>query len=76
MKCVNLCPMHVFEIKEYENSKVILPTKDSNCIQCQTCSGNCPTNSIFINESLINGIRIAIGEATSDKLQQAYRRHL
>ena len=69
----NLCPMHVFEIKEYDNSRIILPTGESNCIQCQTCSRNCPTNSIFINESFINGIRIAIREAGSDKLQQAYR---
>lgn len=73
MKCINLCPMHVFEIKEYDNSRIILPTGESNCIQCQTCSRNCPTNSIFINESFINGIRIAIREAGSDKLQQAYR---
>ena len=73
MKCINLCPMHVFEIKEYDNSRIILPTGESNCIQCQTCSRNCPTNSIFINESFINGIWIAIREAGSDKLQQAYR---
>lgn len=47
MKCINLCPMHVFEIKEYDNSRIILPTGESNCIQCQTCSRNCPTNSYF-----------------------------
>lgn len=73
MKCIKLCPMQVFEIKEYDNSKIILPIGESNCIQCQTCAGNCPTNSIFINESFINGIRIAIREVVNDKLQQAYK---
>lgn len=74
MKCVKLCPMHVFELKQYDNFRIILPTGENNCIQCQACAGNCPTNSIFINESFINGIRIAIQEVVSDNLQQAYNR--
>lgn len=76
MKCIKSCPMNVFEIKEHDNSKIILPIEESNCIQCQMCAENCPTNSIFINESFINGIRIAVREVVSDKLQQAYKRRL
>lgn len=72
MKCVKQCPMHVFELKQYDNFRIILPTGENNCIQCQACAGNCPTNSIFINESFVNGIRIAIREVVSDNLQQAY----
>ncbi|WP_294480728.1 hypothetical protein [uncultured Bacteroides sp.] len=67
MKCIKLCSMQVFEIKEYDNSKIIFLMGESNC------AGNCPTNSIFHNKSFTNGIRIAIREVVNDKLQQAYK---
>lgn len=72
MKCIQSCPMHVFEIKEYENSKTILPIGERNCIQCQKCAVNCPSDSIYINETFMNGLRIAVREIVSDKLQRAY----
>ena len=64
--------MHVFEIKESENSKTILPIGERNCIQCQKCAVNCPSDSIYIHETFMNGLRIAVREIVSDKLQRAY----
>lgn len=72
MKCVKSCPMHVFEVIAYDNSKTVLPIGDSNCIQCQKCAGTCPSDSIYIKATFMNGIRIAVREIVSDKLQKAY----
>lgn len=72
MKCVKLCPMGVFKIKENDGSQIILPMEEYNCIQCQTCAKSCPSDSIYINETFMNGIRIAVREVVSDKLQIAY----
>lgn len=72
MKCTQSCPMHVFEIQEYNNSQIVLPIGESNCIQCQRCTESCPSDSIYINETLMNGIWIAVREVISDKLQKAY----
>lgn len=70
-KCLRNCPMHVFT--SYEKEKTyILPTTEQNCIQCSICAEACPTGSLFINESLFNGLRIAIKEVVSNKLQTAY----
>ena len=74
MKCVKVCPMHVFEVKEYGKSQVILPKGESNCIQCQRCAENCPSDSLYINETFMNGIRIAVREVVSEKLQKAYNK--
>lgn len=62
MKCIQSCPIHVFEIKESENSKTILPIGERNCIQCQKCAVNCPSDSIYIHETFMNGLRIALRE--------------
>lgn len=46
--------------------------EEYNCIQCQKCAEGCPSDSIYINETFMDGIRIAVREVVSDKLQRAY----
>lgn len=66
-KCIKICPMHIFAFKD-----MVLPTDEKNCIQCWLCADNCPTSSIYIHESFLNGLRIALRESFSDKLQNSY----
>lgn len=66
-KCMKVCPMNIFS-----KSDTILPMNDENCIQCQLCAKNCPTGSIYIHESFANGMRIAMREMFSTKLQNRY----
>lgn len=66
-KCIKVCPMHIFTQKD-----TVLPIDEKNCIQCRLCADNCPTSSIYIHESFLNGLRIAIRESFSDKLQNSY----
>lgn len=66
-KCMKVCPMSIFQ-----KSDVLLPMNEENCIQCQLCTKHCPTNSIYINESFTNGMRIALREMFSSKLQDCY----
>ena len=66
-KCIKICPMHIFT-----KTDKVLPTDERNCIQCRLCTDKCPTSSIYINESFLNGLRIAFRESFSDKLQKSY----
>lgn len=66
-ECIKICPMHIFALKD-----TVLPIDEINCIQCRLCADNCPTSSIYIHESFLNGLRIAIRESFSDKLQNSY----
>ena len=66
-KCMKVCPMNIFS-----KSDTILPMNDENCIQCQLCAKNCPTSSLYIHESFANGMRIAMREMFSTKLQNRY----
>ena len=45
---------------------------EDNCIQCRLCADKCPSSSIFIKESFLNGLRIAFKESFSDELQKSY----
>lgn len=67
-KCMKVCPMNI-----YQKSDVLLPVNEKNCIQCHLCAKNCPTNSIYIHESFANGVRIALREVFSRKLQSSYK---
>ncbi|MCM1517412.1 MAG: 4Fe-4S binding protein [Pseudoflavonifractor sp.] len=66
--CVRRCPMNIL----YLDGKIHV-TDDRDCIQCQQCAYACLSDSIYVNESLINGIRIALRETFSTRLQRAYR---
>lgn len=66
-KCMDECPMHVFERKDDK----MLPVSDRNCILCRICADRCPTSSIFIHESLLNSLRIGLCES---KLRKSYSR--
>lgn len=68
-KCVSDCPMHLFA-----RTWTTIPTQDRDCIQCNICADRCPTESIYINESTSNGLRIALRETFTTRLQRAYRR--
>lgn len=71
-KCVKTCQLNVFETTEGDTAKEILPVGEMNCIMCENCEKACPTDSIFINESFRNGLRILVRDSSSDKLQSAY----
>lgn len=71
-KCVEACPLNVFESREGDTAKQIIPVREMNCIMCENCEKTCPTNSIFINESFHNGLRILVRGSSSAKLQSAY----
>lgn len=58
-KCIEACPMHVFERKNGH----VLPVYDRNCILCRICADRCPTSSIFIHESILNSLRIGLCES-------------
>lgn len=66
-KCIEDCPMHVFERKNGH----VLPVYDRNCILCRICADRCPTSSIFIHESILNSLRIGLCESG---LQKNYNR--
>lgn len=66
-KCIKVCPMHIFALKD-----TVLPIGEKNCIQCRLCADNCPTSSIYIHESFLNGMRIALRESFCNKLQNSY----
>lgn len=57
----------------FRKNDAIVPMNDEDCIQCQLCAKNCPTGSIYINESFANGMRIALREIFSTKLQNRYK---
>lgn len=67
-KCIKVCPMNIFT-----KNNTVLPTGEKNCIQCQLCVKHCPTDSIYINVSFANGMRIAFREMFSTKLQNRYK---
>lgn len=67
-KCIKVCPMNIFQ----KNNNV-LPMGEKDCIQCQLCVKHCPTDSIYINVSFTNGMRIAFREMFSTKLQNRYK---
>lgn len=67
-KCIKVCPMNIFT-----KNNTVLPTGEKNCIQCQLCVNHCPTDSIYINVSFANGMRIAFREMFSTKLQNRYK---
>jgi len=67
-KCVQICPMNVFR-----KDVAVLPVDERNCIQCQLCAKTCPTGSIYIRESFANGLRIALRETFSTRLQTGYK---
>lgn len=69
-KCSQVCPMHLFE--QADDGKA-WPIHDNHCIQCRLCADRCPTSSIFVRETLRNGLRIALLETFSNKLQKRYR---
>lgn len=57
----------------FTKNNTVLPTGEKNCIQCQLCVKHCPTDSIYINVSFANGMRIAFREMFSTKLQNRYK---
>lgn len=67
-RCMKVCPMNIFQ-----KSDVMLSIEEQDCIQCHLCTRTCPTNSIYIRESFANGIRLALQELFSTKLQNRYK---
>ena len=57
----------------FTKNNTVLPTGEKNCIQCQLCVKHCPTDSIYINVSFANGMRIAFREMFSTTLQNRYK---
>lgn len=57
----------------FPKNNTVLPMDEKNCIQCQLCAKHCPTDSIYINVSFANGMRIAFRELFSTKLQNRYK---
>lgn len=57
----------------FRKNDVIVPMNDEDCIQCQLCAKHCPTDSIYINDSFANGLRIALREMFRTKLQNRYK---
>lgn len=55
-KCVSICPMNVFEIK---NNKAIVKN-ELDCTHCSLCVTNCPKHTISIKHSTKELIQIAI----------------
>lgn len=66
-RCMDVCPMHVFERKESH----VLPGNDRDCILCRICADRCPTSSVFIHESILNSLRIGLCES---RLRKIYNR--
>ena len=50
--CSELCPVNVFDIKQINEEKVAVPTREQDCILCKICEVNCPTKAITIDENL------------------------
>ena len=67
-KCVQTCPMNLFTIRD---DKVMFGN-EKNRIQCGLCEKECPTDSLYIRKSFVNGLRIAIREASCTELQKSY----
>lgn len=69
-KCITTCPLGVYKIKEDNSRKMIFPFDEINCTMCKQCEKNCPTDSIYVNESIRQGFRILRRES---KLQKIYK---
>jgi len=54
-KCVTICPLNVFEIKD--KKAVVINEKD--CIHCNLCQKQCQERAILINHSYKEAIQIA-----------------
>ncbi len=54
-KCIKVCPMKVFEIKE----EASFPVNAIECTHCLLCIENCPTASISVHHTYIEAIAIA-----------------
>ncbi|WP_294407505.1 4Fe-4S binding protein [uncultured Clostridium sp.] len=63
-KCVNICPMKVFSIKD--NKSVVVD--EDNCIHCSLCKNNCPNSAISIHHSWKDAINIAKKHAKKTSL--------
>lgn len=46
--CVDVCPVAVFQL-DNTNSKCIVANQDE-CILCQACVAQCPTQAITVSE--------------------------
>lgn len=70
-KCLAICPLGVYKIEK--DSKEIFPVDEINCTMCKQCENNCPTNSIYINESIRHGFHILLRESKLQKIYKARR---
>lgn len=55
LKCMAVCPMHVFELKDHKIDAI----NDQNCIHCSLCQLHCPAQSIAVKHSALEAIKIA-----------------
>ena len=54
-KCIKVCPMHVFEVREHQ----VNPTFEDQCTHCNLCVEACPKHAISIHHSFKSAIGIA-----------------
>ena len=45
-KCMEVCPMNVFELKD--DKMVVARAQD--CIGCKACEANCPENAVVVQD--------------------------
>jgi ferredoxin len=55
LKCVSVCPMRVFELRDNK----VAPVSERDCIHCGLCRQSCPANAIAVRHSPLEAIKIA-----------------
>lgn len=65
-KCVDICPMHVFELKDHQAQVV----NEADCTHCDLCVRNCTKHAISIKHSTKELIQIAIRHKDKDGLSK------
>ena len=63
-KCMDICPMNVFALKENKAAAV----NDQECVHCSMCQKACPTQAISMKHSAPQAIKIAIKHARKKTL--------
>lgn len=70
-KCITSCPLGIYKSKNDNVGKIIFPADEINCTMCKQCESNCPTDSIYINESVRQGFHILLRESQLQKIYKA-----
>jgi NAD-dependent dihydropyrimidine dehydrogenase PreA subunit len=63
-KCIEICPMKVFE----DESGKVVPVREQDCLHCLLCLEACPNQAVSVRHGALDAIGIAIRHAKKKSL--------